>query len=249
MISTRLNEGIAGQPVVYAGEQCIDITPKYAYAGQMAGVAYVHGAGSRADYCLSPLGNQAARTNVVSSVFPGVAGDNSGPQAWGNSLAVSRLGGYISRLAGRPDTTNDYALIGDSMGGLTSLNYAAQASVKPKAIVMVIPVINIEDIRANNRSNNAALINNAYGGYVEATMGQSYNPYTMRAAAKLAGIPMLIFYGLTDTLCLPQWAEGFAAADPTNRELVALPSGHDFDSYNAVDHQRVLGFLTEHLRR
>ena len=249
MISTRLNEGLPGAPVVYPGEQCIDISPKYPYAAEMAGVSYVHGAGSRADYCLAPLGNQGARTNTVSSVFPGIAGDNGGMFTWGNDLAVTRLGGYLARLAARPDVNADYALIGDSMGGLNSLVYAAQATVKPKAIVMVIPVINPEDIRANNRGGYGASVNAAYaGGYNESALGATKNPHTMRAAAKLAGIPMLIFYGLTDTLCLPQWTEAFAAADPTNRELVALPTGHDFDSYNSVDHQRVLAFLNEQLR-
>ena len=244
MIATQLREGS-----IYGGEQCIDITPKYPYAAEMAGVSYVHGAGSRADYCLSRTGEQGARTNVVSSVFPGVAGDNGGTHTWGNDVSIARLGGYLQRLNGRADTNGDYALIGDSMGGLISLVYAAQATVKPKAIVMVIPVINPEDIRANNRAGYAASINAAYGGfYNEATLGATKNPHTMRAAAKLAGIPMLIFYGLTDTLCLPQWVEEFAAADPDYRELVALPSGHDFDSYNAVDHQQVLRFLSEHLR-
>lgn len=243
MISTRLQEG-----VLFSGEQCIDISPKFPYAPVMAGVAYVHGAGSRADYCLSPLGKQGARTNVVSSVFPGIAGDNGGVETWGNDVAVARLGGNLTRLAARSDVSGDYALIGDSMGGLNSLVYAAQATVKPKAIVMVIPVINPEDIRANNRSGYAASINAAYGGfYNEATLGATKNPYTMRAASKLAGIPMLIFYGLTDTLCLPAWVEAFAAADPTNRTLVPLPSGHDFDSYNAVDHKRVRDFLKEHI--
>lgn len=244
MIATRFDVG-----TVYAGEQCVDMTPKYPYGTEMAGVAYVHGAGSRADYALSPLGKQGGRTSVVSSVFPGIAGDNGGTLTWGNDLAITRLGGNLARLAARPDVSGDYALIGDSMGGLVSLNYTAQATVKPKAIVMVIPVINTDDVRANNRGGYGASVNAAYGGfYNEATMGSTKNPYTMRAAAKLSGIPMLIFYGLTDTLCLPTWTEAFAAADPTRRTLVPLPSGHDFDSYDAVDHKRVLAFLEQHLR-
>lgn len=234
---------------VVTGEQCIDFTPRFKYAAQMSGISFVHGAGSNADYCLSPLGNQAARTQVVASRFPGVAGDNGGPATWGNDTAITRLRSNLTRLGARSDVnTSNYALIGDSMGGIVSLNYAAQAAVKPKAIVLVIPVINPEDIRANNRSGYAASINAAYGGtYVEATQGATKNPYTMRAAAKLAGIPMLIFYGATDTLCLPTYVQQFAAADPTKRTLVSIPTGHDFDTYNAVDHARILEFLSANL--
>lgn len=244
MYSLSFNVG-----TVYASEQCIDISPKFPYAPVMKGVSYVHGAGSNADYCLSPLGNQAARTFTVSSKYPAIAGDNGGQQTWGNDTAITRLGGNLTRLQARADVhDSEYALIGDSMGGIVSLNYAAQATVKPKAMVMVIPVINIEDIRANNRSGYAASINAAYGGaYNESTMGATKNPYTMRAAAKLQGIPMLIFYGATDTLCLPTFVQQFAAADPTKRTLVSIPTGHDFDTYNAVNHQMILDFLNQNL--
>lgn len=244
MFSSSFNVG-----TVYASEQVIDITPKFPYASVMKGVSYVHGAGSNADYCLSTLGNQAARTFTVSTRYPAIAGDNGGQSTWGNDLSITRLGGNLTRLQARSDVhDSDYALVGDSMGGIVSLNYAAQATVKPKAIVMVIPVINPEDIRANNRSGYAASINAAYGGaYNEATMGATKNPYTMRSAAKLAGIPMLIFYGLTDTLCLPTFTQQFGAADPSKRTLVSLPTGHDFDTYNAVNHEMILNFLKTNL--
>ena len=243
MLSTLMNEG-----TVYGTEQCIDITPKFPYAPVMKGVSYVHGAGSKADYCLARDGKQGERTLKVSSKFPGIAGDNGGPQTWGNDLSITRLGGYLARLAARPDVDDDYALIGDSMGGIVALNYAAQATRKPKAIVLVIPVLNPEDIRANNRGGYAALLNAAYGGtYNESTQGANKNPHTMRNAAKLKNIPMLIHYGQTDNLCLPQWATEFAASDPTFRTLVPLPFGHEMGAYEAVNHANVLSFLESKL--
>lgn len=234
---------------VSTGEQCVDMTPKYAAGQQFPGVAFVHGAGSTADYCLQPEpANQAALTQKVGSRFPAISGDNGGLLTWGNSLSLSRLGLYVQRLANRPDTTNEYALVSASMGGLVSFNFAAQAVKKPRAIVSVIPVINLNDIYLNNRDGYGAGIGAAYGGsYNEAMHGTTNNPYAMRDMDKLKDIPMLLFYGLTDTLCRPEFTEEFAAADPGNRILVPLESGHDYTSYANVDHDMIVQFLEEHL--
>lgn len=232
---------------VRSGEQVIDFYPKIAAPAPLPGVVFVHGAGSNADYCISMYGNQGGLTNRVASEFPAIAGDNGGQQTWGNNLSAVSMDQYLARLQGRPDAhSTKYSLIGASMGGIVSINYAARATVKPSCIVLAIPVINPEDIRANNRSGYASLLNGAYNGgagYDEATMGASYNPYTMRAAAKLQGIPMLIFYGATDALCLPTYVQQFAAADPTNRTLVSLPYGHEEAAYANVNHQQVVDFL------
>jgi hypothetical protein len=133
------------------------------------------------------------------------------------------------------------------MGGLVALNYAAQATVKPACIVGVIPVINVDDVRANNRGSFAADINSAYGTYNESTMGANSNPYTMRAAAKLLGIPMLFFYGLSDAICMPSFTEGFAAADPTNRTLVSMSTGHEEASYINANRPQIMSFLGTYL--
>lgn len=231
---------------VRAGEQCIDFYPKYPNPAPVPGIVLVHGAGSNADYCLAPYGNQGTLTSkMIGAGFPGISTDNGGQQTWGNSTSMSGMASGMARLKGRPDAhSTNYSLVGASMGGLISLNYAASAIVKPRCIVMTIPVININDIVSNNRAGYASIINSAYGGtYNEASVGASYNPYTMRSASKLLGIPMLIFYGLTDSLCLPSFTEGFAAADPTKRTLVPLQSGHDENSYKSVDQAMVVDFL------
>jgi hypothetical protein len=235
---------------VYAGEECIDLVPKYAPRSNTQPVmSFVHGAGSLADYCLNDYGNQSWMTMTISNVFPGIAGDNGGTSTWGNSTSLTRLGGNIARVQARPGSDpNKYGLMFGSMGGLISLNYAAQAAVKPKAIVGVIPVINTNDIVQNNRGGFAAAVNTAYGGaYNEATMGATSNPWTMRTAAKLLGIPMLFYYGTTDAICIPQFTTDFAAGDPTNRTLISMPSGHDETSYKTADPNVILNFLNAHL--
>ena len=95
------------------------------------------------------------------------------------------------------------ALIGASMGGLSAMNWAAANPTKVACIVMTIPVINVTDIKGNDRLGYGAYINSAYGGsWTEGQYGANHNPQTMASAGKLNGIPMLIFYGLSDQLCM-----------------------------------------------
>lgn len=235
--------------VLHSNEQYLTLRPKYIGGDIRAGVSFVHGAGSNADYCLSPLGKQAFLTRKIASEFPAMSGDNGGPQTWGNALSIERLKDNINNMLSRPDVdSTKYALVSASMGGIVSLNYALTAPHKPKAIVSVIPVININDIFVYNRHGYGNLINSAFGGWSELTYGSRFNPHTYRDAEALKGIPMLFFYGRTDDLCLPQFMEEFAAADPEHRTLVPLASGHDWDSYDAVNHDMIVEFLMEHNR-
>lgn len=213
-----------------------------------AGIMYIHGAGGTASSFNEAYGRQGEMsTRLVNEGFLGVSGDNGGPQTWGNPTSIMRLESNRIALNGM-GPINKYGLIGGSMGGQNAINFAAQANIKPSAIVCIIPVMNVEDIRANNRDGYAPLINAAYGGtYSEATMGQFHNPYTMRSMTKLMGIPTLIFYGAADTLCLPAFATGYCDADPTFRTAVSMPYGHQEEAYAAVDQDMVVDFFNEHL--
>jgi len=78
-----------------------------------------------------------------------------------------------------------------------------------------------------------AYINSAYGGsWTEGQYGANHNPQTMASVGKLNGIPMLIFYGLTDHLCMPAEAlalkaklgRGFAEERPRLLRQVQDPA-------------------------
>lgn len=231
---------------VVPGEGALMIRPKFKQSRQ--GVMFVHGAGSDATYCIRPEGKQAELTQLVAADgFTAYSGDNGGPQTWGNVTAIARMGSGQAYLQGQGVKGDKIALVSASMGGLVSLNWAAQNKAKVSCIVSVIPVINVTDIHTNNRGGSAAAINAAYsGGWSQATYGAVHNPRTLASAGKFSGIPMLIFYGLTDTLCVPAETEAFAASVGSSVELVAMPSGHDFTSYGLADHPRIIEFLNEH---
>jgi hypothetical protein len=233
---------------VVADEVMVDLYPKINKSDR-SGVIFYHGAGSTATYLLDAApANQADLTQRVSSRWPGISGGYGG-DSWGAPAANAKAESYLARMRSRAGgSADDFSAIGASMGGLTGFNQARNTSgIKPTAIVMVIPVINLADIVDNNRGGFAGAVNTAFGGaYNEAASGATCNPYTYRADASIAGIPMLIFYGLTDAICLPAFTEAFIDADPDNRIGVPLASGHDYASYNAVDHGLIIDFLQQH---
>lgn len=233
---------------ITTGEAALQIYPKQLPASPRPGVLYIHGAGSDATYCISPVGNQNALTKLVAEAgYVGLSADLGGPATWGNSIMKVRTDSAYTHLQTMPGVApGEVALISASMGGLGAINWAAANTNKVACIIAVIPVINLTDIFVSNRSGCAPSINGAYANrYTEAEFGAAFNPQTIANGTVLDDIPILIFYGLTDTLCLPAEVTAFAAK-LNNVTLVPLPSGHDFTSYNLVDHPLAVAFLEEH---
>lgn len=244
--STQYDKGLVSGT---GTESSVRIYPKYRPATPRKGVMFVHGAGSDSTYCISPLGSQAQLTRKVAAAgFCGFAHDNGGVATWGNDTAISRLSaGKTYMQANMPVGSGKVALVSASMGGLNALAWAAANPTLVSCIVSVIPVIDVTDIHTNNRAGYAGSINSAYsGGWSEATYGATHNPLTMAAAGKYAGIPILFFYGATDTLCLPSKTEQFASTVGSNVTLVSIPTGHDFATYDAVNHDMIVSFLNQH---
>ena len=216
------------------------------------GVLWVHGAAFDSRYPVSPYGRFSSLTDRITELgLTGLACDLGGMQ-WGNATAMSRLTAAYNYLQTRPGVKpGKVFLIGNSMGGLTALNWAAANPDKVAGIVTIIPVINLTDIVTNHRSlggtDYAPLVNAGYaGGWSEAAYGATYNPRTIAATTpKLRLIPMQVWYGLSDTLCVPAETEAFAGCLPL-ASLIPLPFGHEEAGCSAVDHQLVADFITAH---
>jgi len=235
---------------VTASEGALLIRPKIPTSPARRGVISVHGAGSGATHCIQPYGKQSTQTNAVTDAGFTIFSGDVGGDTWGNATGMARMTAAYNYLQGVAGVTpGKVALISGSMGGLISLNWAAANPTLVSAIVSCIPVINPNDIVTNNRallgSNYAPLVNAAYGGaYSESVYGAACNPRTIATTtARLQGIPMLFFYGLTDTLCVPAEIVAFAASPGMNVTLVPLATGHEEATYSAVDFPRVAEFL------
>jgi len=234
---------------VVAAEAAVEIRPKYVTNPAKPGVLYVHGAGSDATYCIVPTASQSTLTNKITREgYLGFSGDNGGAATWGNPTSITRLTTAKTHLQTTMGASSSgVVLVSGSMGGLNSLAWAAANPTLVSCIVSVIPVINVTDIVTNNRGGYAASINAAYsGGWSEATYGATHNPSTLAATGVFDNIPMLLFYGLTDTLCLPEHTEAFAATVGSNVELVPINDGHTFTTYDLVNHDQAVAFIKAH---
>lgn len=236
---------------VTAGEGAVLVRPDT--PGARHGVLSVHGAGSGATHLLAPYGNQSIQTDMIAGAGFTIFSGDYGGDTWGNSTGMDRMTAAYQYAQTLPGVTpGRVALVSGSMGGLVSLNWAAANPDKVSAIVSCIPVINPNDIVTNNRTLGgqpyAPYVNAAYpGGYVESTYGATCNPRTIAATStKLQGIPMLLFYGQTDSLCVPAEVQGFAASPGMNVTLVPLPTGHEEATYLSVNLPQVVDFLNTH---
>lgn len=230
------------------GTLAISLQPKYTSVPKPA-VLYCHAAGSIGIEIINPYAGQGVyMQRIASNGHNCFSGTHAGSQSWGNAAALTAMTASYNTLQAMPGTKpGKIALVGASMGGLCALNWAAANPTKVSCIVATIPVINVTDIKVNDRQGYGYLINAAYGGsWTEGQYGATSNPRTMATLGKFGSIPMLFFYGTQDTLCMPAEVQGFAAAVGSNVTLVPVASGHDMGSYALANHDLIVDFIEKY---
>lgn len=168
--------------------------------------------------------------------------DLGGLSTWGNDTLISRMTAAKEVLYGVPNVrTGKVKLLGQSMGGLGALVWAAANPTLVDRIVLVIPVLNLKDVR--DYSNYGPEIDAAYGGaYVEATHGLTHNPLTMAAAGKFKNIPIQMWYGDRDALCRPEFSVQFAAL-AGQCEAHALSGNHEESTVLQMNVKTMVDFI------
>lgn len=237
-----------GVGTVQTGEAHTVFRPKNHFAPQSkVGVMYCHGAGGTAQEALT-YGGIAHILSTLGNDRVVFAGDLGG-LTWGNDTAMARIATAKTYLQGSSGgaKTGKMALVGLSMGGCNALVWAAANPALVSCIVAVIPVINLTDMHSNNRGGTASIINDAYaGGWSQGTYGAAHNPLTLAQAGKFTGIPILLFYGTTDPLCVPEQAIAFGAAVGADVTLVPIAAGHDFQALGPGYAQQAVDFINTH---
>lgn len=224
-----------GTDIITAGEKQVIIRP-INQTGPRYGLLYTHGAGSGPD-ALMDYGGAGKRTSAVADGgVTAVSADFGGPQTWGNDKAMSALTAAYNWLQTQPGVKpGKVVLCGGSMGGLNALVWAAANRDKVAAISIYIPVLDVVGIHANNLGGYRATIDSCYtGGWVPA-LAATKDPLTMAKAGKYAGIPIRLYHGLRDPLCLSSKAVEFAAAVGANVIRTPLDYGHEERSELQVD--------------
>lgn len=184
--------------------------------------------------------------------------DAGGPQGWGSDLVITRLGQAATWLRDPARTVDPLGsaialnvsdepvvLIGVSMGGLNVLNYAKANPEDVAAIVLIIPVLDPEFVRANNVGGAAAAIDAAYGGsYVDATERADHSPAYWGPSRPADWPPTQVWFASDDPWCPLATCEAFGQTPNTTlRNVGAL--GHDEDALAAVNVDDVLAFIAQ----
>lgn len=236
----------AAQGLTGVNEMGILIAPNFIPGLARYPILYTHGAGSNAD-ALKNYGSSGVRLNYVADggVY-GVSADYGGPQTWGNDVAISAMDAAYNYLMSHSKTKKGkVALCGGSMGGLNALVWAAANPDKVSCMSIYIPVIDLVGIWENNISGFRSLIDTAHGGWNTGSMASRKDPLTMAKEGKFKNFPILINYGSTDQICLPEKTEAFAAYVGSNVTMHKLAGGHAESTENQVDRLAESEFILE----
>lgn len=239
-----------GSGAYVAGEGHVAIVPRGQASTTKRAVIFLHGWQGDATYALS-LEDWSAQVALIRTILD--AGywvfsiDAGGPGAWANNTALTNIGlakTWIQSNFAVP--SGKVHVLGISMGGLTALAWANQNPTLAASCLSIIPVLDIEYVRANNVNSAAASIDSAYGGtYVDSTQKAVHNPsyFVTQAGAGILSVPTQLWYVTNDTYTPNSTYTSFASSYPTAdiNSLGAL--GHGNAAVNAIPNASVLNFL------
>lgn len=139
--------------------------------------------------------------------------------------------------------TGKIALMGFSHGASSVLNWARANPTLVSAIALACPLVDIEDVRANNRAGFQTAIETAWGGNANwQTARPNRNP--VEFASQLASIPIFIAYGGADFITVPDTMTAFATAHGnTTLHNMGAEVSHD-PTY--IPFETTAEFLKEH---
>lgn len=242
---------VYGKGRVAAGDADVVATPRVPGAAKR-GLLYVHGVeaepGGGYQWMEKPTRWPLIRA-LVESGRTMVSADLGGNGTWGNTTHIAKITEARNYLLTQPDVLpGRIDILAQSMGATGALAWAAQNSSLVNRIILLIPVLNLTDLRNNSSFQGA--IDAAYGGtYTEAAHGAAHNPLTIAQSGALSFTPMQVWYGDADTLCKPADTQAFAdalgqfGAAGAQHEFRAMSGGHTEAIQLQVDPALVLPFI------
>lgn len=232
---------------IVQGESEILLRPKIT-ASTKTGVLFVHGVesanGGAAEWMKHPL-----RAKLLSALAASghtlVSADLGGNSTWGNSSVTSKIMAARNFLLSKAGVApGKIAIIGCSMGGLNALNWIAENKDLVSCFVGMLPVVNLTDVHDNNRGGFQPTINAAYGGaYSEAAYGATHNPSTMAVSGKYSGIPMILYYGDSDTTVTPSTVASFSESVGAECVAETIHGGHAESTISCIDIVQLISFI------
>jgi pimeloyl-ACP methyl ester carboxylesterase len=170
------------------------------------------------DWLSSTLPGQMSLPTLLAGVgLVVVATDLNGPN-WGHTESVADIDAIRTYVGGLGCATDKLLLVGASMGAYDALAYMATYPSRVAAMVGVIPAVDLDDIRDNNRGGTTqANINTAWGlaaGSTSSTVplpaGANVSSPAVAAVIATSG-PILLAYSTVDTTVIPATVTTFAS--------------------------------------
>lgn len=211
--------------------------------GTVPGIVYCHGATADAIY--------THRDTTLRSLLHGLGvhgvtiAPDLGGDTFANDTGITRVGEAITYLRSAWNINpGPVHLIGLSMGAAVALAYTLAHPDDVASVSLMIPGLDLEDVRANNRGGYAASLNAAYGGtYDDATHGPTHSP--VRFADDLpADLPIAMWTSSNDTAAVPFTATEFVTLRPQTTRTSMGAVGH---TVNAAGVAGVVAHVRDHL--
>lgn len=163
--------------------------------------------------------------------------DFGGASTWGNSDDVTSWGQAMTFLSGLGIDTGQVAVWGESMGHLSTFNFAHDNSTDVVAGWGTLPVSDAVAYHTANPANMDA----AWGGDWTANGGPATDP--MALAATFPNIPWRLYYATDDTLVPPSTVTTLAPLLPDGQAISMGTGGHSSPPLANIDRDDLVAWL------
>lgn len=235
MIRSLITEG-----VLAAGETDIVAGGLNTWAGvQPKGIIVCHGSGVNGTDTWYSVRHIIRRLAQFATVHVG----DIGLQTWGSDVVVSRIDEAIDLLASTYATEAPVGILGLSMGGCSALNYAVRHPERVAVVAAAIPLLDLNDARANPWLTARWPEMDAIYGTWPGAAWDEHSPVDF-ATDLPSDMPIHIWSSSDDGLARRPTHEAFMAARPQTGFTDLGPVGH---SLPAAHDTHVVGFLARHM--
>lgn len=126
---------------------------------------------------------------------------------WGNDTIIERISDARGEAISRLNISERVHLLGISMGGCCSLEWARRNPGLVAGLAMLIPIVDQQDIYDNDRVDPYGTITPPEDAFAGSRPPDTHVP--ARNATAYRGIPPAIWYSNNDSVCVPEVTEPF----------------------------------------
>lgn len=208
-------------------------------------ILYMHGAGGNASEAVGD-GVPSVRTLLYEVASAGYT--ISVPTTtllWGNTTCINRMTDSIAWNRTSLGSSNDpVVLIGASHGAVSSLSWISENPGTVACAILIIPAVDMEDIRTTNALGMRTSIDAAWGVSYPAPLPPGANP--AQNTNDYLSTPIQIWYADDDTICTTALTTAFGATISAEMHSVGN-LGHTDAAIAAVDSAQVLSFINTYV--